>query len=102
MYVWCQCTWMQRSVLNGHINQIIHYASASKFDMIFKINLFVFNYCNYLLRAVMEVVKQIFRPWLQIRWLRKLTNYDKKVNYFRKFSDTILDGVINTFYLFLF
>lgn len=42
----------------------------------------------------------MFRPWLQLEWFRKITNYQKKLVYFQKFSDEVMDGVM-PFSLFL-
>lgn len=36
----------------------------------------------------------MFRPWLQVEWFRKITNYQKKLVYFQKFSDEVMDGVM--------
>lgn len=36
----------------------------------------------------------MFRPWLQVEWFRKITNYQRKLVFFQKFSDEVMDGVM--------
>lgn len=36
----------------------------------------------------------MFRPWLQVEWFRKITNYQGKLVFFQKFSDEVMDGVM--------
>lgn len=43
--------------------------------------------------AISQVIKRMFRPWLQMEWFRKITNYQKKLIWFQNFSDEIMDGV---------
>lgn len=43
----------------------------------------------------------MFRPWLQVEWFRKITNYQKKIVFFQKFSDEVMDRVNAIHFLFL-
>lgn len=44
-------------------------------------------------RSIPEVAKRFFRPWLEFKWIRKFTDYDKKVGHFQKLSDVVVNGV---------
>lgn len=43
----------------------------------------------------------MFRPWLQVEWFRKITNYQKKLVYFQNFSDEVMDGVMLFSFIFV-
>lgn len=47
-----------------------------------------------LFRAISQVIRRMFRPWLQVEWFRKITNYEKKLAHFRNFSNEVMDGVV--------
>ncbi|XP_031641181.1 probable cytochrome P450 313a4 [Contarinia nasturtii] len=51
-------------------------------------------YANFFSDAISAVIQRMFRPWLQVEWFRKITNYQKKLVYFQKFSDEVMDGII--------
>lgn len=57
---------------------------------------------NFAISAISQVIKRMFRPWLQLEWFRKITNYQKKLIFFQKFSDEIMDGVNILFFYFFF
>lgn len=43
--------------------------------------------------ALGQVTKRVFRPWLELKWIRMFTDYDEKINHFQKKSDDVIKGV---------
>lgn len=52
------------------------------------------KYAQFFSEAMAAVVKRLFRPWLQHKWFRILTNYQKQIISFQNFSNEIMDGVM--------
>lgn len=37
--------------------------------------------------------KRLYRPWLDVKWIRKFTKYDQIIETFRKINDNVVSGV---------
>lgn len=44
-------------------------------------------------RGLEQIAKRLFRPWLEFKWIRMFTDYDKIVDDFRTYSDAVVKGV---------
>lgn len=52
------------------------------------------TYAKFFSAAIAAVIKRMFRPWLQHKWIRILTNYQKQVISFQNFSGEAMDEVM--------
>lgn len=57
------------------------------------------TYAQFFSEALTAVIKRMFRPWLQLKWFRIITNYQKQIMSFQKFSGEVMDGVSITIYI---